>query len=99
MTVQEAKDAKKDVLIGSFSVGALGRAVTESDRRGLVKLIVDKKTLKILGGHIIASRAGEMIHEVALAMHVGATAKDLSTMIHAYPTYSEAITAAAGNVL
>ena len=99
LTPQEAKAAKKNIVVGSFPVGALGRAVTESDRRGLVKLVADKKTGKILGGHIAASRAGEMIHEVALAMHLNATALDLSEMLHAYPTYSEAITAAAGELL
>ena len=98
-TVAQAKAEKKQVLVGSFPIGALGRALTDGDRRGLVKLVVEKGSGKILGGHIVGERAGELIHEVALAMHVGATAHDLSTLIHAYPTYSEAITAAAGDVL
>lgn len=98
MTPKEAKEKKKNVLIDRFPVGALGRAVTESERTGLVKLVVDEKTRTILGGHIVSDRAGEMIHEVALAMYKKIKIDDVAGMIHAYPTFSEAIAAAAGSV-
>lgn len=97
-TEQEAKDAGKDVLIGRFPVGALGRAVTDGKRQGVVKLIVDKKSRRILGGHIAAERAGEMIHEVTLAMQKRLKVDEIAHMMHAFPTYSEAVLAAASMV-
>lgn len=96
MTAKEAQDAKKKIEIASFPVGALGRSVTDNHRIGLLKLVIEKKTLKILGGHMIGERAGEVIHEIALAMHVGATAQDVARLIHAFPTYSESVAAALG---
>lgn len=95
ITSDSAGMLKKDILIGRFPIGALGRAVTERDTRGLVKIIVDKKTRKILGGHIIGERAGELIHEIALAMEADVDVEVLAGMIHAYPSYSEAIAGAA----
>lgn len=95
MTPEEASAAKKSFMIGRFPIGALGRSVTEGERSGLLKLVVDKKTRKILGGHVIGEHAGEVIHEIALAMQVGAKVDVLAQMIHAFPTYSEAVTAAA----
>lgn len=99
MTEKEAKDGGKTVLIGRFPVGALGRAVTDGKRQGIVKLVVDGKTRKILGGHIVAERAGEMIHEVALAMEKRLKVDDIAQMMHAFPTYSEAVVAAASTVM
>ncbi|PIQ67680.1 dihydrolipoyl dehydrogenase [Candidatus Uhrbacteria bacterium CG_4_10_14_0_2_um_filter_41_7] len=98
ITSDTAGMLKKEVLIGRFPIGALGRAVTERDRRGLVKIIVDKKTRKILGGHIIGERAGELIHEIAFAMEVDCRVDVLANMIHAYPSYSEAIAGAASSL-
>ncbi|TAK03581.1 NAD(P)/FAD-dependent oxidoreductase [Patescibacteria group bacterium] len=100
-TAEEAK-AKfklKKVLVGRFPIQALGRAATDHAAEGMVKLVAHPKTGKLLGGHIVAERAGEMIHEVALAIHLGATAEKLGSMIHAYPTYSEAVLAAANSLV
>lgn len=98
MTEKEAIDAGKRVAVGQFPIAALGRAVTEGARVGVVKIVADKKTRKILGGHIVSEHAGEMIHEIALAMHAGLTVDQISSMMHAFPTYSEAVAAAAANV-
>ena len=62
---------------------------------GFVKIVVDAKTRKILGGHIVGPRAGELIHEIALAMEGNLKVDVLAGMIHAYPTFSEAVKAAA----
>lgn len=97
MGVREVKDLYEEALVGRFDVGGLGRAVAERDRRGLVKLVAHPKTRVLLGGHIICSRAGELIHEVALCMKLGGSIDDLAGMIHAFPTYSEAIVSAASN--
>ena len=93
----DAKKQFKNVLVGRFQVGSLGRAVTDGSRSGFVKLVAEASTGKLVGGHIIADRAGEMIHEVALAIKLGAKMSDLAELIHAFPTYSEAISAAASN--
>src|SRR3989339_641623 len=98
MTAEEAKRRFKTVLVGRAFVASLGRAVTENVERGLVKIVVHPKSRKVLGCHVAAPRAGEMIHEAALAMHVGATVDEVASMIHAYPTYSEAVLSAAASV-
>lgn len=98
MTVDEARRKFKKALVGTAHVASLGRAVTENAGRGLVKVVAHPKTRKILGCHVAAPRAGEMIHEAALAIHLGATVDKVASLIHAYPTYSEALLVAAGNV-
>jgi dihydrolipoamide dehydrogenase len=99
LTPEEASKKKKDIIIGRFAVGSLARALTDGKRGGLLKIVVDKKTGQVLGGHMIGSHAGEVIHEVALAMHTKRTVNDIANMIHAFPTYSEALAGAASSVL
>lgn len=60
-----------------------------------VKLIADSKTDKLLGAHIMGANAGEMIHEVVVAMEYGASAEDLARTCHGHPTLSEAVKEAA----
>lgn len=74
-----------------FPVGALGRAVIERERSGLLKVCVDKKTDQILGATMVGERAGEVMHELALAMYANIPFSTVQSMIHAYPTMSEAI--------
>ena len=64
------------------------RAIADSD--GMVKILSDKKTNRILGIHIIGPNAGEMIAEGVLGMEYGATAEDIGRVCHAHPTLSEA---------
>ncbi len=70
--------------------------MTERVQTGFVKLVAHPKTRKLLGAHMIGERAGEVIHEAALAIYLNATIDKIATMIHAYPTYSEGLKAAAG---
>lgn len=77
--------------VWKFPVGALGRAVIEQERSGLLKVCVDKKTDRILGATMVGARAGEVIHELALAMHANIPLATVQSMIHAYPTMNEAI--------
>ncbi len=90
--ISEVEANEKGIKIkkGIMALGMLGRANTENEFDGFVKVITDKKGV-IIGGSIVAPRAGEMIHEIALAMKCHVTADELSDMIHAYPTYSEGI--------
>jgi pyruvate/2-oxoglutarate dehydrogenase complex dihydrolipoamide dehydrogenase (E3) component len=98
LTPQEAAKGRAAIAIAQFPLGALGRAVTEGKRDGFVKIVIQKKSRKIIGGHCIGAHAGELIHEIALAMEKDLTIDDLSGMIHAFPTWSEGISAAAGMV-
>ena len=82
---------KKTFTVWKFPVGALGRAVIESERIGLLKVFVEKKTNLILGASMLGDHSGEVIHELALAMYAGLTIDTVQSMIHAYPTMSEAI--------
>lgn len=69
---------------------ANSRARTNNDSEGLVKVLADKETDKILGIHIIGPNAGEMIAEGVLGMEYGAAAEDIARTCHAHPTLSEA---------
>lgn len=89
-----ARKAGKRVKVIRFATGALSRAVVDDKRDGLVKIIIEQKSQKILGAHIIGSHAGELIHELALALHANISFDEVASMLHAFPTYSEAIAGA-----
>jgi pyruvate/2-oxoglutarate dehydrogenase complex dihydrolipoamide dehydrogenase (E3) component len=65
------------------------RAVLESDERGFAKVLTEAGRDRILGVTLVAERAGDLIHEFAVAMKAGVGLKALSSTIHAYPTYAE----------
>ena len=90
-TEEELKNNKIDYKIGKFSLMANSRAKTIDETDGFVKMLVDSKTDKILGVHIIGSNAGELIAEMALAMEFGASSEDVARTCHAHPTFSESI--------
>lgn len=97
MTQAEIKERFGKTLVGRYEIGWLGRAVTDHASGGLVKLVAHPKTRKLLGAHAICPHAGELIHEAALAIYLGATIDKIAGMIHAFPTYSEALKAAAAS--
>ena len=76
---------------GVFPFSANSRARTTGDYEGMIKVLADKKTDRILGMHIIGSNAGEMIAEGVLAMEYGASSEDIARTCHAHPTLSEAL--------
>lgn len=80
-----------DVDVVKFPWGASGRAVTLDRTDGMTKLIVDKKTERILGGAIVGPGAGDMIAEIVHAIEMAATAYDIGHTIHPHPTLSETI--------
>ncbi|MFK5925019.1 MAG: mercury(II) reductase [Desulfuromusa sp.] len=71
------------------------RAVAVNDTRGLLKMVVHHETSKIMGVHILAPNASEMIHEATLAVKFGLSVDDLIDTVHIFPTYCEAIKMAA----
>lgn len=83
------------IKIGSFPIKALGRARASMDIAGSVKVIADQQTDEVLGVHIIAPRAADLIMEAVTAMEFRASAEDIARICHPHPTYSEAIKEAA----
>ncbi len=94
-TESELADAGIKFKSGKFSFMGNGRAKTVFSSSGFVKIIVDAKTDRILGVHIIGPSAGDLIHEVCVAMEFGASSEDLARTCHAHPTFSEAVREAA----
>jgi dihydrolipoamide dehydrogenase len=89
------KEAGRAYKVGKFSFMGNARAKANFAGDGFVKILVDKETDRILGAHIIGPSAGDLIHEVCVAMEFGASAQDLAMTCHAHPTYSEAVREAA----
>ena len=82
-------------LVSKLPLEHVPRALAARDTRGFVKLVADPRTRKIIGAHILAAEAGEMITEPALAIKFGLTIEDLALMFHPYLTLSEGIKLAA----
>ncbi|MBV0913032.1 dihydrolipoyl dehydrogenase [Anianabacter salinae] len=80
---------------GKFSFMGNGRAKAYFAGDGFVKILADKDSDRILGAHIIGPYAGDLIHEICVAMEFGAAAEDLARTCHAHPTFSEAVREAA----
>jgi dihydrolipoamide dehydrogenase len=95
---KQAVEKGLKIKIGRFQVRSLGKAHAIGEISGLFKIIADEETDMILGAHIIGPHASDLIHEVALAMEKGLTAKDIASTIHAHPTLSEGIMEAAEDV-
>ncbi len=94
-TEEELKAANIAYKAGSFPMRALGRSRASTDIEGLVKILADKETDEVLGVHIIAARAADLIAEGVMAMEFRASAEDIARTSHAHPTYAEAIKEAA----
>ncbi|MEM7508796.1 MAG: dihydrolipoyl dehydrogenase [Pseudomonadota bacterium] len=94
-TEQDLKAEGVPYKVGKFPFMANGRAKANFATEGFVKILAHKETDKILGCHIIGPSAGDLIHEVCVAMEFGAAAQDLALTCHAHPTYSEAMREAA----
>jgi len=95
LTEDQAKERKLDYQVGRFPLSANGRARAAGETEGFVKIIRDKKYGEILGAHIVASHASEMIHELVVARENEYTVEEVDLAIHAHPTLSEAIAEAA----
>lgn len=98
LTETGARKEGYDVGVGKAPYGYLGKASVMEEREGLVKIVVDRKTGKVLGGHVCGHSAAEIVHEIALAMQGGLKYTRIAEMIHAFPTFSEGVGAAAYNV-
>ncbi|MDA0617559.1 MAG: dihydrolipoyl dehydrogenase [Proteobacteria bacterium] len=94
-TEEELKAAGVEYKVGKFNMMANSRAKAVDDTEGFVKILACKKTDKVLGCHIISRGAGDIIHEVVVAMEFYGSAEDIARTCHAHPTLNEAIKEAA----
>ncbi len=94
-TEQEIKASGVEYKIGQFPIRALGRARASMDVQGMVKIIADKNTDEVLGVHMVAPRAADLIMEAVVAMEYRASSEDIARICHPHPTYSEAVKEAA----
>ena len=94
-TEEQLKEEGRAYKVGKFSFMGNGRAKAVFAGDGFVKLLADKETDRVLGCHIIGPAAGDLIHEICVAMEFGASAEDVALTCHAHPTFSEAVREAA----
>src|SRR3989475_764456 len=95
LTEDQARAQGIDLLVSKLPLEHVPRALAARDTRGFIKLVADAGTKKIIGAHILAAEAGEMITEPTLAIKFGLTIEDLTSTFHPYLTLSEGIKLAA----
>lgn len=96
-TEEQLKETGVKYKTGMFRLAINGRAISIGETDGFVKLLSNADTDELLGAHIIAPSASEMIHELCLAMEFNAGIEDIALTMHGHPTVSEAIKEAALN--
>ena len=94
-TEEQLKEAGVEYKVGKFPFSANSRARCNDATDGLVKIIADAKTDRVLGCHIIGPDAGSLIHEIVTIMEFGGSAEDVARTCHGHPTYNEAVKEAA----
>ncbi|MDA0898114.1 MAG: dihydrolipoyl dehydrogenase [Bacteroidetes bacterium] len=94
-TEEELKEAGVAYKSGYFPMRALGRSRASGDIDGVVKVLADQATDEVLGVHIVAARAADIIMEAVTAMEFRASAEDIARICHGHPTYTEALKEAA----
>ncbi len=99
LTEKQAVEQGYEVKVGKYQFMASGKATAAGDRDGLVKLIFDAKTEKLLGAHIIGGSVTEMLGEPTLAKQLGITAPQIASTVHAHPTMYEGLLEATESVL
>ena len=94
----QAREQGIPVKVGKFPYRALGKAHAAGEIIGIFKIIADAATDRVLGVHICGARASDLIHEGALAIRTGVTARQIGDMVHAHPTFAEGMGEAAEDV-
>ncbi|NMB02093.1 MAG: dihydrolipoyl dehydrogenase [Firmicutes bacterium] len=95
LTEAEAKRRGHDLKVGTFPLAANGKALAEGETDGLIKIVADAQYGEILGVHIIAAQATDLISEAVLALELEATLDEIAMTIHPHPTSSEIVMEAA----
>jgi dihydrolipoamide dehydrogenase len=94
-TEEDLKEAGIDYKLGKFPFSANSRARTNAETDGMVKILADARTDKVLGVHILGPLAGDLLAEAVLAMEFGASSEDIARTIHSHPAMGEAVKEAA----
>lgn len=94
-TEQELKAEGVDYKSGTFPFTAIGRALAAGDTDGMVKILADAKTDRILGAHCVGPSAADLVQQMVIAMEFGSSAEDIQLMVFGHPTLSEAVHEAA----
>ncbi len=95
LTEAQAREAGHDVVVGKVSYGAVGAGTLYGDRTGLVKIVGDKAYGELLGGHIVGSKATELIQELVNVKALEGGYPEVARSVHGHPTLSEAVMEAA----
>ncbi|MCL7418457.1 MAG: dihydrolipoyl dehydrogenase [Halalkalicoccus sp.] len=98
LTEQEARDEGYEVGIGRQDFAEQGKPKALGETEGFVKLVTDADTDELLGAHVVGEQGAEIVHELVLAIELGATAEQIAETIHIHPTLPESINSAAGGV-
>jgi dihydrolipoamide dehydrogenase len=98
LTEQEARDAGYEVGVGRQDFADQGKPKALGETEGFVKLVTDVDTNELLGAHVVGEQGAEIVHELVLAIEIGATAEDIANTMHIHPTLPESINSAAGGV-
>ena len=95
LTEAQAREQGYDVRVGRFPLNASGRALTYGETDGFVKVVSEARFGEVLGLHVVAPHASDLIHEGGLALALEATVDELVMKVHAHPTLGEAVREAA----
>jgi len=91
LTEAQAREQGYDVVVGKVTYGAVGGGIVYGDRNGLVKLVGESKYGELLGGHIVGSRATELIQELVNVRALEGGFAEVARIVHGHPTLSEAV--------
>jgi dihydrolipoamide dehydrogenase len=95
LTEEQAREQDYDVVVGKVQYGAVGAGTVYGDRTGLVKIVGEKRYGELLGGHIVGSKATELIQELVNARALEGGYPEIAHLVHGHPTMSEAVMEAA----
>ncbi len=95
LTEEQAREQGYDVTVGKVQYGAVGAGTVYGDRTGVIKIVGDKKYGEMLGGHIVGTRATELIQELVNVKLVEGGYAEVARIIHGHPTLSEGVMEAA----
>jgi dihydrolipoamide dehydrogenase len=95
LTEAQAKEQGHDVVVGKVQYGAVGAGTVYGDRTGLVKVVGDRKYGELLGGHIVGTKATELIQELVNVKALEGGFQEVARIVHGHPTLSEAVMEAA----
>src|SRR4051794_13927254 len=95
LTEEQAREGDYDVVVGKVQYGAVGAGTVYGDRNGMIKIIGDRKYGELIGGHIVGTRATELIQELVNAKALEGGYHEVARIVHGHPTLSEAVMEAA----